>query len=118
VSLSTLHMAHEKSPLASKKFVAYLIAEMTWKLLLIIGLVGVIHIETNADPSGEGVSIWFYWVLLSCVVVAGFVEAGFIGGQAWLDKYVRIAQIAATRDASATPSSSFSTNPPTTKDTP
>ena len=102
MAISKLNKAQEKSPLRSKKFVAYLIAEMTWKLLLIIGLGGVIYMETNTHLSEDGVSIWFYWVLMSCVLIAGFVEAGFIGGQAWLDKYVRVAQIAAARDGTKT----------------
>jgi hypothetical protein len=32
--------------------------------------------------------------MISVVVTAGFTEVGYIGGQAWLDKYVRVAEIA------------------------
>jgi hypothetical protein len=83
----------EKSPLQSKKFIAYLLAEATWKVVVIIGLSGIIYIQTQPDTTA--VDTWMYWLLLACVVIAGFVEAGFIGGQAWLDRYVRLALIAA-----------------------
>lgn len=82
----------EKSPLQSKKFIAYLLAEATWKIVVIIGLSGIIYIQTHTTTA---VDAWMYWLLLACVVIAGFVEAGFIGGQAWLDRYVRLALIAA-----------------------
>ena len=85
---------HEKSPLGSKKFIAYLLAEGTWKLILLVTLWSakdVLLARTDIDSGGVG--LW--WFLFTVVVVAGFIEAGFIGGQAWLDKYVRVAQIAA-----------------------
>ncbi len=77
----------EKSPLASKKFLAYLLAELTWKALL--GLMLIVFREEVTD-----VGVWAWWVMLTIVIVAGFVEVGFIGGQAWLDKYVRVAGMA------------------------
>jgi len=76
---------HDDFPLSSKKFIAYLISEVTWKLLLLVILL-----------KHEPASVSRTWII-AIVIVAGFVEAGYIGGQAWLDKYVRIAQIAAGR---------------------
>lgn len=73
----------EKLPLSSKKFIAYLISELTWKAVLIVALFTL--------PE----AMWSWIFMVSTVTVAGFVEIGFIGGQAYLDKYVRIAEIAA-----------------------
>ena len=78
----------EKSPLQSKKFVAYLVAELSWKIILVVAL--LVFRDQLADASA---SAW--WFMFTVVIVAGFVEVGTIGGQAWLDKYVRVAQIAA-----------------------
>jgi len=77
----------EKSPLASKKFVAYLLAEVSWKVILVTALLSL-------KPQIASTSMWGWWFMIVTVMVAGFVEVGFIGGQAWLDKYVRIAQLA------------------------
>jgi hypothetical protein len=89
----------EKTPLQSKKFVAYLLAEITWKILL-----GLMLVTFRDEITGVGV--WAWWTMLSIVIVAGFVEVGFIGGQAWLDKYVRVAEIASKGAASITPDES------------
>ena len=74
-------------PLESKKFLAYLISEVTWKLVLLAALV-VFHEEF------KDVGYMAWWFMISIVVTAGFVEIGYIGGQAWLDRYVRVAEIA------------------------
>ena len=92
----TAPCTQEKSPLKSKKFVAYLVAEATWKLILLIGLGGIIYTQTHPERAIE-VDTWMYWLLFTCVLIAGFVEAGFIGGQAWLDRYIRLALIAANK---------------------
>lgn len=72
--------------LKSKKFIAYLLAEITWKALLFTMLLVFRDQVTLA-----GVASW--WVMLTIVIVAGFVEVGFIGGQAWLDRYVKVAEM-------------------------
>lgn len=74
-------------PLESKKFLAYLISELTWKVTLIVAL--VVFRDDFSD-----VGAWAWWFLMSIVVTAGFVEIGYIGGQAWLDRYVKVAEIA------------------------
>jgi len=77
----------EKSPLQSKKFVAFLVAEITWKIALTILLTMGIR-EAKID-------VFIGTVALAIIIIVGFVEAGYIIGQASLDKYTRIAQIAA-----------------------
>jgi hypothetical protein len=74
-------------PLTSKKFIAFLIGELTWKAVLIVTLVAL-----RGDLKDMGAWVWGF--LISVVVTAGFAEIGYIGGQAWLDKYVRVAEIA------------------------
>ena len=73
------------SPFKSKKFIAFLVAEMTWKAVMILVLFWGKDSFTN--------QVW--WIMMSLVLVTGFVEAGYIIGQASLDKYVKVAQIAA-----------------------
>lgn len=77
----------EKSPLQSKKFVAFLVAEITWKLIILVCVLKLIQEGEGSNP------LLLHWTMLTAVIIAGFIEAGFIGGQAWLDKYVRIAQM-------------------------
>ena len=81
-------MSIEKSPLKSKKFIAFLISEITWKAIIFVCILKLI----DSEDSGE---LLLHWIMLTAVIIAGFIEAGFIGGQAWLDKYVRVAKITA-----------------------
>ena len=53
-------------PLGSKKFLAYVISEATWKITLIVAL-GVFKEDLQA------VGAWAWWFLMSIVVTAGFV---------------------------------------------
>jgi hypothetical protein len=76
----------EKRPLQSKKFVAFLISEVTWKIIILVCILNLI------EADGDG-GVLLHWIMLTAVIIAGFIEAGFIGGQAWLDRYVRIAKI-------------------------
>lgn len=78
--------------LQSKKFVAFLVTEATWKI--IIGIILVMGMR-----NGE-VDLMVGSIILSCVVIAGFVEAGYIIGQGSLDKYLGLAQIAAEHGSS------------------
>lgn len=77
-----------KRPMQSKKFVAFLVSEATWKV--IIGLILVLGMKNSS------VDLMVGSIILACVLIAGFVEAGYIIGQASLDKYTRLAQIAAS----------------------
>lgn len=76
---------HSKSPLQSKKFVAFLISEILWKIVLLL----VLFWGKDAIPH----QVWA--IMIGIILVAGFVEALYIGGQAALDKYIQVAQIAA-----------------------
>ena len=79
-----MSLHHEKLPLQSKKFIAFLLAELGWKAVLIVAL---LMFKDQVQDA------WPWWFMLSTVTIAGFVEVAFIGGQAALDKYVRVAQI-------------------------
>ena len=62
------------SSLRSKKLLAYLVAEITWKGAILY----MIHHGTSEV------------LLTTVVIVTGFLEVGYIGGQAWLDRYLKI----------------------------
>tara|TARA_Y100000310_G_scaffold127207_1_gene126258 strand:- start:4891 stop:5244 length:354 start_codon:yes stop_codon:yes gene_type:complete len=76
-----------KTPMQSKKFVAFLIAEVTWKV--------IIFVITYMGMKNGAVDLMTGSLILACVLIAGFVEAGYIIGQGSLDKYLGLAQIAA-----------------------
>lgn len=70
----------------SRKFVAFLIAESTWKVLAAFTLVWGWNSARLSDE--------VFWIMMAIIVVAGFVESGYILGQAALDKYIHLADIA------------------------
>jgi hypothetical protein len=72
------------NPIQSKKLAAFLVAEITWKILAVL----VLFWGKDSIPN----QVWA--ILMAIVVVAGFVEVGYIIGQASLDKYIQIAKIA------------------------
>ena len=88
VQIAKEKASREKTHLESKKFTAWLISEMSWKVILVVALV-----VWKDDLTHVGAGAW--WLLLAIVVTAGFIGTGFILGQAALDKYVRVAEIAA-----------------------
>lgn len=67
----------EKTPLQSKKFLAYLLSNLGTKLLMF----WMVH-RQESDI-----------VLTTVVTAAAFIDVGYILGQAALDKYVRVASI-------------------------
>ena len=75
----------ERHPLSSKKFVAFLVGEVSWKLLMGL-LIGMSIREAKIDA-------WVAAILLSMIVISGFLEVVYIGKQADLDRYVRVAAI-------------------------
>lgn len=81
---------HEKKPVESKKFLAWFLSEMSWKGIILAML---FWYKDELVKSGVGAGVW--WFLLGIVITAGFIGIGFILGQAALDKYVRVAEIAA-----------------------
>lgn len=85
--------SREKSHLESKKFVAFLWANVTWTGLIVAGL---FLLKVLLDqPGGAAVvaNVGLTTLLLSMAIIKGFLEAGYIGTQAWLDRYVRVAEI-------------------------
>jgi hypothetical protein len=71
----------DKTPLKSKKFVAYLIADLGWKGVILYMLM---HLQSKLDPE----ELTF---LLTVVITSGIIQIGYILGQAALDKYINAA---------------------------
>lgn len=69
----------EKKPLQSKKFIAYLIADLGWKLALFYML---FQSKSKFDH-------YSFSVIITLLIVSGFIQVGYILGQAALDKYIR-----------------------------
>jgi hypothetical protein len=69
--------AIEKTPLSSKKFIAYLISNLGSKVLLF-------WMVTRNEGD---------MVIITTITAASFIDIGYILGQAALDKYVRVASI-------------------------
>lgn len=64
-------------PLKSKKFVAYLIAELSWKFLIFWV---IFEYKTKIEH-------YAFMTLVAMIVTSGFIQIGYILGQAALDKY-------------------------------
>jgi hypothetical protein len=84
----------DKFPLKSKKFIAYLIADFGWKALSFY--VCNMYYE-------KGIDHYAFMVLVTIIVTAGFIQIGYILGQAALDKYTHVANTALTRDGENPP---------------
>jgi len=67
----------EKTPLQSKKFLAYLLSN--------VGSKGLLLWMVSNDTSDL--------VIIATVIAAAFIDVGYILGQAALDKYVRVASL-------------------------
>ena len=78
----------DKPPLKSKKFVAYLLGELGWKFT--IGAV----LWRNA---GE-IDFYVLTLLMTIIIISGFLQVGYILGQASLDKYVQVSGQLLDRD--------------------
>lgn len=68
----------------SKKFLAYLIADLGWKILMFYV---VYEYQTKIDH-------YAFMVLVTMIVTSGFIQIGYILGQAALDKYTHVATTA------------------------
>lgn len=73
-----------KLPLRSKKFLAYIIADIGWKILMFYV---VWEYQTQIDH-------YAFMVLVTMIVTSGFIQIGYILGQAALDKYTHVATTA------------------------
>ena len=71
----------DKTPLKSKKFIAYLIADFGWKIVILYMLT---HLQSKLQPE----ELTF---LLTVVITSGIIQIGYILGQAALDKYINAA---------------------------
>ncbi len=79
-----------KTPLKSKKFIAYLISDIGWKLVIFY----VLYKQSdNIQPTATT-------LLLALAFVNGFMQAGYILGQAALDRYVQMTEAAYKKDKS------------------
>ena len=63
----------------SKKFIAFLFAEV--RSICTIALLALYGDNMGAAAVSAVVTV---------SVVVGFIEAGYIGGQAWLDRYIKL----------------------------
>jgi len=75
-------MSVEKKPLQSKKFIAYLLADISWKLILVYML---FQLEGKYD-------YYSFFIVLTLILVTGFIQVGYILGQASLDKYIKMVE--------------------------
>ena len=82
----------EKKWWQSKKFFAFLMAEFGF-----FALMGAIIFSQEMDKLGENVA---FMVL---AITAGFLAVGYILGQAYIDKYIRVAQITMGRGSEPQP---------------
>ena len=89
--MAEANVARDTGPMSSKKFLAYLVAELTSKALLAGGLwVLKGHLDEN------GVGLW--WWMITLTICVTFLEVGAILGIAYVDKFVRVAQITANQN--------------------
>lgn len=75
---------YEKSPLQSKKFLAYLFSNISMKIYMFY-----------ATMKAEG-----DFIIVSAIFCSVFLDVGYILGQSSLDRYVRMAKIAASANES------------------
>lgn len=75
-------------PLKSKKFVAYLIAELSWKFLIAYV---IFEYENKIEH-------YAFMTLVAMIVTSGFIQIGYILGQAALDKYTYAATTILDKD--------------------
>jgi hypothetical protein len=71
----------DKTPMKSKKFIAYMTSEFGWKAILFYLLY---HLQGKLDH-------YSLVMLMTVVITSGFIQIGYILGQAALDKYVKAA---------------------------
>ncbi len=74
-------MSLDKTPMKSKKFIAYMTSEFGWKAILFYLLY---HLQGKLDH-------YSLVMLMTVVITSGFIQIGYILGQAALDKYVTAA---------------------------
>jgi hypothetical protein len=88
--------ARDTGPMGSKKFLAFLFASSTSKVLLAAGL-----FVLKDNVAVEGLGLW--WWMITMTICVSFLEVGAILGIAYVDKFVRVAQITANQNPFAKP---------------
>lgn len=80
----------DKTPMKSKKFIAYMVSELGWKAVVFYLL---FHLQGKLDHYSLA-------MLMTVVITSGFIQIGYILGQAALDKYVNAAVEILDKDSS------------------
>jgi hypothetical protein len=78
----------DKLPLQSKKFVAYLIADLGWKFLMFYLIM----------EYGAKIEHYAFMTIVTMIVTSGFIQIGYILGQAFIDRYVYLAAVAIDKE--------------------
>ena len=81
----------DTGPMGSKKFLALIWASSTSKFLLCCGLY---VLKDHVDAAGLG--LW--WWMITLTICVSFLEVGGILGIAYVDRFVRVAQITASQN--------------------
>ena len=71
----------DKNPMKSKKFLAYLISDIGWKVIILYMLM---HLQSK-------LSVQELTFLMTIVITSGVIQIGYILGQVALDKYISAA---------------------------
>lgn len=97
--------AKDTGPLGSKKFLAYFVAELTSKALLAAGLY---VLKDHLDES----AVWAWSWMMTLTVCSVFLEVGAILGIAYVDRFVRVAQVMANKFPGGQTKDAFTTVEP------
>lgn len=71
----------DKNPIKSKKFLAYLVSDFGWKVIIMYMLM---HLKAK-------LSVQELTLLMTIVITSGVIQIGYILGQVALDKYISAA---------------------------
>ena len=71
----------DKSPVKSKKFLAYLVSDIGWKVIIMYMLM---HLKSKLN-------VQELTLLMTIVITSGVIQIGYILGQVALDKYINAA---------------------------
>jgi hypothetical protein len=71
----------DKNPVKSKKFLAYLVSDFGWKVIIMYMLM---HLKAK-------LSVQELTLLMTIVITSGVIQIGYILGQVALDKYINAA---------------------------
>jgi len=71
----------DKNPVKSKKFLAYLISDIGWKIII---MYMIMHLKAK-------LTVQELTLLMTIVITSGVIQIGYILGQVALDKYINAA---------------------------